>query len=1000
MPTAVPPVVAVIVTHDPGPWFDEGLRALADCDYPSLAVLVIDSGSAEDLTPRVAAALPTAFVRRIDDNVGFAAAANEAIGSVAGAQFLLFCHDDVVVEEATLRLLVEEAYRSNAAIVGPKLVEYENPEALLEVGRSIDRYAVPHLGVEPGELDQEQHDAVRDVFYVSDALMLVRADLFTEIDGFDAATFPGGEDLDFCWRARIAGARVMVAPDARVRHRVASRERADAPNPELFVRSRVRALLKSYSFWSLLWIVPVAVVLGLAEAVAMLFTGRRKRATALVRAWAQNLGHPGALRAARRSSQAHRHVPDSELRPLQVRGSARLRAYFVGSFNAEQRLQDLSERGRAAAGRTRTGLRSARAIAWLAFAFLFLVGSRSLLVSGPAAIGQLPTWASLGGLWTAFTSGWRYAVLGARTPAPGALALISGGSTVLLGSTGLARTLLVVGAIPLGLVGCWRLALHVAGAGWPASVAALAYGLNPIARDAIAGGRLGPLVFFALCPFVISALLRCAGYVRNPPRRWRGFVGAGALVALSAAFWPPAILLPVLVLVALSIAAPLTDDGSKRLVPLLTAAGASIGVGLALLFPWPLAFLQSGHRAAAFGFAFPNAVSLSSILRFDVGPNATGAVSWVFLGAGVVVLLLGAGERLRYGARMWAIALVSFAVAWIPARFAPNATAPSIEGVLVPAAVALSVAIGLGAAAFLDEVRTRHFGWRQVVSVIAGAGLVASAIAFAVDATDGRWSMPDDGWNASLTWMRVDPSTGHFRVLWLGNPSVLPVDPFVEHGVGFGITNDGAGDTRTSLPPPSGAAGNQLAHSVDLLRTQATNRVGRLLGPMAVRYVVLPMREGPNGDRLPVPSNVVRGLEGQLDFAPIDVDPNLLVYENLAWVPAKATVAAGAATRRAPDLLRPVTVRHGKATGAVLWSQAYDGAWSASANGHTLAHSEVFGWSNAFALDHASPVSISYTQQWRRYVWLLIELGIIVGAFFLWRGRLPRRRRLVADDQP
>jgi hypothetical protein len=84
----------------------------------------------------------------------------------------------------------------------------------------------------------------------------------------------------------------------------------------------------------------------------------------------------------------------------------------------------------------------------------------------------------------------------------------------------------------------------------------------------------------------------------------------------------------------------------------------------------------------------------------------------------------------------------------------------------------------------------------------------------------------------------------------------------------------------------------------------------------------------------------------------------------------------------------------------VLWSQAYDGAWSASANGHTLAHSEVFGWSNAFALDHASPVSISYTQQWRRYVWLLIELGIIVGAFFLWRGRLPRRRRLAADDQP
>ena len=53
--------------------------------------------------------------------------------------------------------------------------------------------------------------------------MLVRADLFAELGGFDAKTFPGAEDLDLCWRARIAGARVMVAPDARVRHRQADK---------------------------------------------------------------------------------------------------------------------------------------------------------------------------------------------------------------------------------------------------------------------------------------------------------------------------------------------------------------------------------------------------------------------------------------------------------------------------------------------------------------------------------------------------------------------------------------------------------------------------------------------------------------------------------------------------------------------------------------------------------------------------------------------------------
>ena len=53
---------------------------------------------------------------------------------------------------------------------------------------SIDHYGVPFSGIEPGEVDQEQHDGVRDVFYVSHAAMLVRADLFHELGGFDPAT--------------------------------------------------------------------------------------------------------------------------------------------------------------------------------------------------------------------------------------------------------------------------------------------------------------------------------------------------------------------------------------------------------------------------------------------------------------------------------------------------------------------------------------------------------------------------------------------------------------------------------------------------------------------------------------------------------------------------------------------------------------------------------------------------------------------------------------------
>src|ERR1700683_2547461 len=65
-----PAVVAVVVTCDPGWWFEEALTSLATQDYPNLSVLVIDSASEEDPTSRVAEVIPGAFVMRLETRLG------------------------------------------------------------------------------------------------------------------------------------------------------------------------------------------------------------------------------------------------------------------------------------------------------------------------------------------------------------------------------------------------------------------------------------------------------------------------------------------------------------------------------------------------------------------------------------------------------------------------------------------------------------------------------------------------------------------------------------------------------------------------------------------------------------------------------------------------------------------------------------------------------------------------------------------------------------------
>ena len=1005
-----PPVVAVVVTHDPGPWLEETLRSITSSDYPSLAVFVLDAGSSDDPTPRVAAVAPHAFVRRLPGNVGFAAAANEALAAVEGATFLLLCHDDVVVEESAIRLLVEEAYRSNAGIVGPKLVAYDNPEVLLEVGLLVDRFAVPFSGIEPGELDQEQHDTVRDVFYVSSATMLVRADLFHELGGFDPATWPDGEDLDLCWRALLVGARVMVAPDARVRHRRAQRARAerddrDAAAARRRARHRIRSILKSYSPLSLLWIVPLGLAFAMAEAVFYLITARPTHARAVLGAWLWNFAHVGGVLRERRAVQANRTVPDSDLRPLQVRGSAQVRRLLAGHGSAEDTIRSLGETGRNVVGAARSGMRQPLTVGVLVFLLLVLVGSRSFISKHVPAIGSFLPWPGIADLARAYGSGWRSVGLGSAAPAPPALAAMAGLGTVLLGATSFARTLVVVAALPLGAWGAGRLARRFTP--WPvgAFAAGAAYGVNPVVRNDLAEGRLGPLVLYALAPFIVSSLIRLAGEMTDRRAVVRSLLGLTVLVAIVTAFFPLAIGFPVLVALSFLLAAPLVGGARIATRALGAAVVACLGA-IVLLVPWSLSQLATSD-ATAWGMVLHPDVGLSAVLRFRTGPAGAGFAGWGLLAAGSLALVVATGERLAWAGRAWMLALFGFAAVWLPARFASGTLAPPPEAGLVLAAVGLSLAVGIGVGAFSHDLRAFHFGWRQLASVVAAVALALPVLGFLADTVDGSWRAPSNDWAQTLSWTAAQ-SSGGSRLLLVGDPAALPGDPLVAHGIGYTTFDDSAIDAR-SLLPPRPRAGRLIGDQLVVAQRDRTSRLGHLLAPMGVRYVAVVDGRGPGDHSMPAPAGVHDAFDGQLDLRRLRTDGSYALYENTVWMPIRASLAIPVRTLGSADAAtagltldlsgaKPLTSNR-VPPGAVVLSESYDGRWHARGNGRTLPHVRAFGWANGWDFGRVGTVRLHFTGQLTRDLELLAQalLWIGVGAGW-WLTR--RRTRVRAGAAP
>jgi len=892
-----PPVVVAVVTRDAGPWLEECLASLGAQDYPNLSVLVLAAGATDDVLARVAAVLPSAYVRRLEGDPGFGPAANEVLGMVEGAAFYAFCHDDVVLDPNVLRVLVEEAYRSNAGIVGPKLVRWHEPERLQAVGENVDKVGMRAPVVEVGELDQEQHDAVRDVFLIPGACTLVRADLFATLGGFDPGIDLLGEDLDLCWRAQVAGARVVVVPAARVQHRGGLADRSE----EVDDRHRLRTVLTCYGPFHRVRVLPQLVVISLAEMAHALLTGRRQRARELVGAWRWNLRRRRDVRARRRELRAIRQLPDSEVRRLQVGGSVQVRSFVRGELHVTDRLRLFSDLGHELSESLHSGPRRIVVATWTALLAVFLVGSRALLFQRLPIVGSLaPFDASVGHLLGDYLRSWRHAGLGADAPQPTAFGLLGLAGIPFLGGMGLLQQVLVLGCIPVGWIGAWRVTKPL-GSRLGRAAGLLVYAVVPLPYDALARGSWGGLLVYAAAPWVFNRLIAACGDLPSAHgpvirrRDLRAVVALGMLVALVAAFVPPFLVLVLVVAVGLLLGGLLTGGGRRAWGALVVAAGASV-TAIVVHIPWTFDFTLPGREWWATGGVAPlvhQGLGMGALLRFDTGAGHT-ALGWALPVAAALPLLIGREWRFAWAVRCWTVAVVCWVVAWTGGQGLLPVPVPPADVLLAPAAAALALSVGLGVLAFERDLRGYHFGWRQVASLVAAGAVLVSVGPVLGAMVDGRWGLPSVDHTTTLAFLQSDDvrAAGTFRVLWLGAPEVLPVAPFrLADDVAYGIDENGTMSLTERWASPQYGSTPIVADDLRLAGRGDTARLGKLLGPYGIRYLVVAERSAPvrSGEPVhPVPVGLTATLARQLDLRRLATDASVVLYENTAWKPVRA----------------------------------------------------------------------------------------------------------------
>ena len=218
-------IAVVMLTHNQR---DTTLRALASFTPAERAhanFVLWDNGSTDGTIEAVRARFPDVHVHWSESNLGVASGRN-AGAALATELFrpdmFLFLDNDMVVAPGFIGAL-HQPFEANPQLgqVQAKLRSLQQPHLLNDGGGCRIRFWLGRTEpVGHNDVDRGQFDIPAPCICCGGAMM-VRADVFRELGGFDTAFDPfGPEDLDFSLRLQRSGYKAMYIPQAMAYHQV------------------------------------------------------------------------------------------------------------------------------------------------------------------------------------------------------------------------------------------------------------------------------------------------------------------------------------------------------------------------------------------------------------------------------------------------------------------------------------------------------------------------------------------------------------------------------------------------------------------------------------------------------------------------------------------------------------------------------------------------------------------------------------------------------------
>lgn len=180
-------------------------------------------------------------------NVGFCGTVNRGFKN-CDYDWVLLLNNDVEVAPGCLQALAEASKKyPSVRIFGMKMMLFKARQVINGVGNTVGMWAG---GSDRGmfEKDEGQYDEPCEVFGACGGAMMVHKDAWNRVGGMDEHYWWLFDDIDFSWRARLLGEKVMAIPQAVVYHKLGGYFGRNSPFKDyLIARNRLLMLVKNHS---------------------------------------------------------------------------------------------------------------------------------------------------------------------------------------------------------------------------------------------------------------------------------------------------------------------------------------------------------------------------------------------------------------------------------------------------------------------------------------------------------------------------------------------------------------------------------------------------------------------------------------------------------------------------------------------------------------------------------------------------------------------------------